>query len=342
MRDLVVLTDYKSCFGFKHKAIPFQSGMDKEKMTSFFREEGFHVTYKNFSDIDFKNTDYAGSLILYTSSEDKGFHYKDFIEDIVWGLELNGAVVIPEFKYLRANNNKVFMEILRDSFDDNPISDLPALYFGTYEDMRARMESLEGQMVLKTARGAMSKGVSLGKNEIQVKKIARKYSRSPHYFAELWDIKNRIKHQGFKKDSLYRNKFVVQRFVPGLDHDWKVLVYGSKIYVLLRENRTHDFRASGSGKFRYTEDLPAGMLDFAWEVFSKMNVPNVSLDIVYDGKRFYVLEFQAIHFGTKTIENSDFSFNQTKDGWITIREKPDLEKVYVASISTYIKDQKLL
>lgn len=47
--------------------------------------------------------------ILNTSSEDNGYHYKDYIEDIILGLYLQGAILLPEYKYLRANNNKVYM-----------------------------------------------------------------------------------------------------------------------------------------------------------------------------------------------------------------------------------------
>ena len=49
-----------------------------------------------------------------------------------------GAEVIPRFEFLRANNNKVFMELLRDLLPGNVRGNLSSRHFGTLGKMEAR------------------------------------------------------------------------------------------------------------------------------------------------------------------------------------------------------------
>jgi hypothetical protein len=74
--------------------------------------------------------------------------------------------------------------------------------------------------------------------------------------------------------------------IPGLENDWKILCFGDKFFVLRRANRDNDFRASGSGKFVFRRDLPKGMLEFALKVYLHLEVPNLSVDIAFNGE-FY-------------------------------------------------------
>ena len=336
MQDIYILTDYKDYFGSKQQSVPYKSGMNKELMTEYFKDYGFKTNYLSFSDIDFNHMDYAGKVVLYTSSEDKGYHYKSYIDDIVFGLSCQGAILIPDYRFLHANNNKVFMEILRDLIDKENITGIRSLYLGTLEDLKKKINLIQTKMVIKTARGAMSSGVYLAKSRKNTLRKYKKIGRTRYLYAELWDLKNYIKHKGFKMDSMFRSKFILQNFVEGLKHDWKILIYGRKYYVLQREVRRKDFRASGSGIFKFTQQLPEGLLDYARKIFDLFNVPNLSLDIAFDRQKFYVFEFQAVYFGTKTIENASFYFMKNNSSWEVIEEKSCLEKVYVESIVQYI------
>ena len=336
MQDIYILRDYKDFFGSKQRSVPYKSGMDKGLMTEYFRDNGFRTNYLSFSDIDFSHMDFAGKIVLYTSSEDKGYHYKSYIDDIIFGLSCQGAVLLPDYRYLHANNNKVFMEILRDLVDKEKITGIKSFYLGTLEDLKKKIDKIKSTMVIKTARGAMSSGVYLVKGKTNALRRYKKIGRTRYLYAELWDLKNYIKHKGFKMDSRFRSKFILQNFVEGLKHDWKVLIYGNKYYVLQREVRRRDFRASGSGIFKFTEHLPEGLLDYASKIFNLFHVPNFSMDVAYDGENFYVFEFQAVYFGTKTLENASFYFMKKNTSWEVINEKSCLEKVYVESIVQYI------
>jgi len=68
-----------------------------------------------------------------------------------------------------------------------------------------------------------------------------------------------------------------------------------------------------------------------------MEVPNLSLDTAYINNKFYLLEFQAIYFGTVGHWKSNCYFKKSDNEWIKVDEKLDLEKVYVDSIVSFIR-----
>ena len=77
-------------------------------------------------------------------------------------------------------------------------------------------------------------------------------------------------------------------------------------------------------------------MDFAFEIKNHFKVPNISLDIGFDGKKFHLIEFQFLYFGTTTIEKSPFWFEKDDDSWKLNEGESELEKVYVESIVEFI------
>lgn len=343
MKDIYLLTDYKNRFGSKHDDVPYRSGMDKKLLEKYFAAHGFKTHFTGFSAVNFKELKSKDQYVLYTSSEDVGYHYKSYIEDVVYGLTLQGARVIPSFKYLRANNNKVFMEILRDSANLPVLQNIKSHSFGTYEEFVKKSELFKGPVVLKTAEGASSEGVSLTTGRNNLFKSVKKISRTEYFFSEMWDMARAFKHKGYKRESKYRKKFIVQDFIPGLKNDWKIYVFGEKYYIFYRPIlKEGDFRASGGGYDNYVygkeAPYPKGIFDFARKIFNYLEVPHVSLDIAYKGNDFYLLEFQALYFGTAGILYSNEYFVEREAEWISRENDPDIEKVYVESIVYYIQN----
>lgn len=340
MKRIILLTDYKDYFGSKWDAIPYNSGFDKELLSKYFAENNYEVEYIPLSKA--KEIDNVIDIpVLYTSSEDIGYHYKDFIEDIIYYLELKGANVIPRHKFLRANNNKVFMELLRNTIDENSDSKLKSWVFGTYEDLLEIIDDITYPIVVKTPRGAMSRGVSLAKNKEELISNVKSISRSKHLVQDIKDNLRPYKHKGYKVNSLYREKFITQEFIPSLKSDYKILIFGEKYYIFERPVRKNDFRASGSGNTNYIYgskvELPKGIFDYALKVFNQANVPQLSIDVAYDGTRFYLIEFQALFFGTVGHVKSDGFYSLINRRWEFIPKKLDLEQVYAESIDYYIK-----
>ena len=133
-KKIIALVDYKNKFGSKHFDNPYRSGMDKNLLIKFFHDYGYELEFRYFHKIDLsKKSEYLGQNIIYTSSEDIGYQYKSYIEDIVLGLEKLSANVIPGYSFLRANNNKVFMEALRKIILEDNI--LKTYHFGSLKDL---------------------------------------------------------------------------------------------------------------------------------------------------------------------------------------------------------------
>jgi len=335
--QIVLLVDYLGQFGSKHNASVHWSGMDICILEKYFNELGYSATVMGFPDVlpgIGKHLD-SHTVFLYTSSEDAGFLYKDYIEDVIYYLELSGYRVIPGYQYLRANNNKVFMEFLRSLHQVPGWSDMETRHFGTFEEFQKYAPKLQQTTVLKKARGAMSRGVFLVKpNESFIKNV-REVSRSRYPKAELWEWLRWIKYPGYRRRSKYRNKFISQRFIEGLDGDWKILAFGNKYYSLYRRNRKGDFRASGSGLWSQ-ETAPKKILDYAKQCFEVLSVPNLSMDISYVCNQCQLIEFQAVYYGPTTMEISKFYYDADKE-WEVVTEDPILEREYASSIVQYLE-----
>jgi glutathione synthase/RimK-type ligase-like ATP-grasp enzyme len=338
MESIYALLDYQGYFESKYDAIPYISGMDKKKLKVCFSELGYEIVFISFSEItNYPSPFWTNKLVIYTSSEDTGYHYKSFIEDIIYYLELCKAIVIPSFKYLRANNNKVFMEMLRYQINDEVFSKVQSKAFGCLEEAKVISESLSYPVVFKQAVGAMSKGVGLAIDRDDLIRKLKTISRTPGWFREIWEYGRNIKYKNYRRESKYRKKFIIQNFIEGLQGDYKVLIFLNKYYVLKRGLKPGDFRASGSGIRNFEKEIPEGLLNFAFGIFKELNVPNASLDIAFDGTSFFLIEFQCIYFGSFTLTFSDFYWQRTDKQFEFVESKSELEKVYAGSIVNFIK-----
>lgn len=340
-KQIIALTDYKNKFGSKHFDNPYRSGMDKDLLSNLFEKNGYHIEFEYFHKVDLRNVEkYKGTYIVYTSSEDIGYHYKSYIEDVVFGLEQIGAIVIPGYKYLRANNNKVFMEFLRTSVFG--INDFYSKHYGSLKDVLLDVDTLIFPLVFKTAEGASGTGVHLIKNKNELIKTVKRTKDYLYLKEDLKDFIRSYLHKGYQRESIYRSKFILQPFIPNLKNDWKVLIFGDAFFVLNRGVRKNDFRASGS-KTNYKTDIaaeiPEGLLDYAKNIFAKSSLPHISLDIMHDGQKFFLIEFQAVYFGTSTINMSNNFFQYIDNSWKTIPIEHTLEEFYSRSIVKFIKNE---
>ncbi len=337
MAKIILFTDYKGTFGSKCNAVPYRGGMDKKLLTNYFSEKGFEIEFIKFAEvIQYEILFWKGKTVIYTSAEDIGYEYKSYIEDIIYFLELNGAIVIPRYKYLKANNNKVFMELLRKSMPNKYLLGIESGVFGCLEETKDFLSKIKIPLVFKQATGAMSEGVGLGLNKKDLITKLKKISKTPNLLEDIKDLLRPYKHNGYKKESRYRNKFILQEYIPSLKGDFKVLVFSNKYYVLQRGIKQNDFRASGSGILNYVRDLPEGLLEFSYEFFKELNVPNASLDIAFNGTSFFLIEFQCIYFGSYTLTYSEFHWQLKEKLFELIESKSELEKEYVNSIVDYL------
>lgn len=198
MENIIALCNYKGIFGSKYYAKPYRSGMDKDILAKEFSKYGYKIKYITFADINNQEIP-EGQNVIYTSSEDPGYKYKEFIEDVVYYLEICGVNIIPSFKYLRANNNKVFMDLLR-KIDLSPEYQLDTKVFGCLEE--ALSEDLEYPLVIKSSKGACGSGVYLVHNKDELIK----------YIKIVADTKN-LKYDFREVVRVHKNKGYIKKFI---------------------------------------------------------------------------------------------------------------------------------
>jgi hypothetical protein len=316
--------------------------MDMDQLMERFGELGYVPQSAKAVGVAAHVTDFASWPVIYTSAEDGPGGYRGFLEDLILALQRAGAVVVPRFEILRAHHNKVFAELLLQQVMGTTEGLIPACVYDVLESLDENSPAYP--VVVKGYSGAGSANVHLARSWEELRKMAAKVSRFHDLRFVLSEVRRRVlwRKYGYVHTSMHRSRFLLQQFIPGMKRDYKVLVYGRKLYVLRRQTRPHDFRASGSGLFEFApDDMPDGLLDFASRTRDALDVPLVSLDIGHDGRQFWLIEYQGLMFGPLTMEKSTVYFTRHGGTWIRVEETPDLEREFARSIHEYLASSKL-
>lgn len=319
----------------------------------YLEQRGFSCTISTFTQLDMSKN-YAGAYIVYASSEDYGKFYKEYIEDILLRLKADGAILLPDYLYIRAHANKVFQELLRRSFADEELRVPHSYTFGQYEEVQLAAQTLSYPCVAKTSSGSGSSGVALVHNQQELLSQAKRlmgisyvdFSRSLSLRIKLYiwraiKLMTRHKHKQPLSERLYTNKLIVQDFIPGLEGDYKVLYFYGRYYALHRKNRANDFRASGSGNFIFPEldDKLRVVLNLARKAALTINQPMASLDIVVDAQgKAYLIEYQCVYFGPLTMQYSEYYYSFQQGTWQQAKNTSTLEEEYARAIADYVQN----
>ena len=334
MKDIYILTDYKNYFESNYDSKPYRSGFDHESLIKLFREKGYSATIIKMVDVLEAQIDWKGKLVLYTSNEEPGYEYKSFIEDVVLFLKEKGAVLLPKYELLRANNNKSFMELYKVAILEGT-EFLQARVYGCLEDLLSQIDRIRYPVVFKPSEGSMSSGVALAKSKAELLGLVKKYAKTSNLRSWLKEMVRQRKFLGYVKNSYYQKKFILQPYIPNLENDWKVLIFGEKVYVLRRGVRKNDFRASGSHlgyKAGSKSGFPVDHLDRLLDFKNKIGLPSISIDYTFDGKNGYIIEFQGIYFGLSTHNYSDDYYQRVDGKWEVKANTLSKDELFVYSV----------
>lgn len=321
MKKICIVTGVDDFFGQREDR---WKGLDVEKLKLYFDIHGFDTILTNYDNIINNIETIEDSYIFYTSSQNH--IYRQMIEDVMFLLREKN-ILLPPFDFLKAHENKGYQELLRRKLG---ILSLKSYYFSNVSDIEKY--SFDFPLVFKPVSGAGSKGVAIVNSKREIYNLI---SLKDKWY---WKYSNRKKN--FHETIRYKYErqtggFTLQEFLPGLDSDYKVLVFGEKYYVVNRKVRPGDFRASGSGSFEHI-GLNKELLIYAKSIFEKLGVPFASLDICKYNEKYFLIEFQCMHLGPLVMLGSQGYFHYD-DKWCFSEELPDLEKAYSESVIHYIE-----
>lgn len=336
----------------------FDDVMDLKWIQRELEKAGFEVTISEFAALDLTRN-YQGYYVLYASSEEKGLFYKSYIGDVILRLQMDGAVLLPSYPHFQCHHNKSFAEMYRAGLQEKELRTPASHSIGHIEELALIKDRITYPVVVKTAAGSGSIGVKLARTEEEMTETVKHMMRHTYRNQEFtWIrefgnkpfghfLKKTIKkltneqHLAPRDEPYYTNKVLLQQMIPDLSGDYKVLYFYGKYYCLGRKNRDNDFRASGSGKFSYPENLEEieNVLLFARKAVEEFKEPVISLDIAENENGCYLIEFQFLFFGPHTLQYSNwyFTYDEERHGFVKVEGKSELETEYARSVAEYIK-----
>jgi hypothetical protein len=256
-------------------------------------------------------------------------------------LECSRNRLVPSLGITRSHENKGFQELHKRL---RGICSAPAVYAAKPSEIA--LSQIAFPVVFKEVSGYGGSGVRLLKSRdefadavrSEVKMSWRDLLRAgKHWLAyrfRKWILRRKnLRPYG----DYYRplKRFVLQGFLRDLRYDYKVLAFQNRYFVLKREVRANDFRASGSGRFSFIHP-PPGLLDFAEDMLGKFDEPYMSFDICDDGAQFHLIEFQGVHFGPYTLTAAPSHFRRELGNWTTFEGRVDLEETIAESLVTFL------
>lgn len=333
-KSIYIVTCYDGFFGQQPAA---WESLDITVMADTFQSAGFKTSIKTFNELANRPIDIKQSFIVYSGNPDR--EYYAYIEDVLLMLLKYDNILIPSLDVHRCHENKGYQELYKRQ---TGIDSLNSIYLGSAEELEKY--DLTFPLVLKLPQGAAGRRVFLAHTRKELIKLINRFDTLWRNHLKFY-FKERIKkyflpHRYVREYGDYFLKqdvrFILQPYIPNLVHDYKILVFYDKYYALKRLVRRNDFRASGSGKILF-EAPPDNLLNYASEIYGKLDTPIAGLDICFDGALYHLLEFQGIHFGPVTMVRSEGYFKKENDHWEFVTEKPDLEREYAAAVIKYIQ-----
>lgn len=329
--------------------------IDNSKLKQYLEKKGYIVNIASLHDID-NNLIEAGTYVYYPSSEVVGLFYKEYIGDVLLELAEKGMILLPPYKFFRAHHNKVFMERLRENLADESLKTIHSVPIYDERDLKKSIETIEKKIgypaVVKTSSGSGARGVALAHNREQLIALVSKMGRvtysdssipwySSPFLSKIKTCVRKVLHKTYIERTYPREKIVIQNFIPNLQYDYKVLVFGEKYYVLKRLTRDNDFRASGSGKLIFPDTLTeeiCQVLDSAKKIYDELDVPMLSVDVAFDGTDCHIIEFQCVSFGPYTLQFSEqYYILDVENRWNSVSAKSELEREIAMALDRYIR-----
>jgi len=278
------------------------------------------IDYCENNNIDFKLVNcYNNSIIQQLSDCDAlmwNFSHKSpkaskFAKQLLYSLQAAGKRVFPDYKTVWHFDDKVGQKYLLEAIGV-PLA--PAYVFYSKKDALLWADQTNYPKVFKLRNGSGSDNVRLVKSKrVAIKLIKRAFGTGFKQYNAWSNLKERYRKYRLGLTTFHNvAKGIVrlahtteyskitgrevgyiyfQDFIPGNDHDIRVIVIGDKAIALKRMVRKNDFRASGSGDLHYERALfSENLLELAFKIASKIGSQCIAMDFVHMGNTPLLVE----------------------------------------------------
>lgn len=234
-----------------------------------------------------------------------------FAKQLLYSLQMAGKSVFPDFKTAWHFDDKVGQKYLLEAIDA-PL--VPTYVFYDKNEAFKWVDRTQFPKVFKLRKGAGSAHVKLVNDRKNAKKLIKKaFGKGFNQYDAKTNLKERWRKYKRSKTNLksvikgvirlaYTTEFdrvagkekgyvYFQDFIPGNDHDIRVIVIGSKAFAIKRIVRENDFRASGSGMISYKrEEFDLGVIELAFEISKKIQSQSLAIDFVFMSGKPMIVE----------------------------------------------------
>jgi glutathione synthase/RimK-type ligase-like ATP-grasp enzyme len=226
-----------------------------------------------------------------------------FAKQLLFSLDQAGKIVFPNFNTAWHFDDKLGQKYLFEALD------VPKVNTHAFYEKDKALNWIETQkfpLVLKLRSGAGSENVKLIRNLDQGKKAVKKaFGSGFEQYDPLSNLKEKwrkyklgklgvidlikglarffIKPNYAKVMGNERGYILFQDFMPNNDCDIRIIIINNKAFGLKRMVRENDFRASGSGNFRFKrEEFDERCVSISFEVANKMKSDSAAFDFIFD------------------------------------------------------------
>jgi glutathione synthase/RimK-type ligase-like ATP-grasp enzyme len=242
------------------------------------------VNYCNIKQISYKLVDCCNNDIFMQLGDCNAvmWHFSQnspkailFAKQLLYSIEATGRKVFPDFNTMWHFDDKLGQKYLLEAIGAPLVN---TVIFYSRNDALQWAYNTDFPKVFKLTNGAGSQNVRMAKNRQQACNLIRKaFGKGfPAYdsigslnerwrkfklgktdFIDLLEgIARFVVHPPYSRIRGRENGYIYfQDFIPGNDHDIRVIVIGDKAFAIKRMVRANDFRASGSGDIHFDRQL---------------------------------------------------------------------------------------
>lgn len=278
------------------------------------------IPYCESHDISFKIVDcYQSDIIEQLNDCDAlmwHFNHKSpkaskFARQLLFAVKASGKKVFPDFNTVWHFDDKIAQKYLFESLN------LPGVSTYVYYSETQALQwaaATSYPKVFKLRNGAGSDNVRLVENQKQaIRLVKQAFGKGFRQYQPIRNLKERLRKLRAGKTTtwdvvkgiirlVYTTEYsrvtasekgyvYFQDFIPGNNHDIRVIVIGERAFAIKRLVRENDFRASGSGFILYEkEHFDEATIRLAFEISEKLNSQCMAYDFVYQDEKPLLLE----------------------------------------------------